>query len=165
MNTVEQGREREELTRLLSAFKPITLKEMESVQLMSRFDMKYVFRLSQLPAFLKTVAEDYQVLLIDGLQLFRYENQYFDTASLKSYHDHHNSRSSRYKIRYRRYLDNDKCFLEVKQKINTGLTKNQGCGLPNSKTNFLLLKLNSPENNWALIPNNCFHRSPIIFHV
>lgn len=123
MNIVEQGRQQEELTKLLSGFKPITLKEMESVQLMSRFDMKYVFRLSQLPAFLRSVAEDYQVLLIDGLQLFRYENQYFDTASLKSYHDHHNSRSSRYKIRYRRYLDNDKCFLEVKQKINTGLTK------------------------------------------
>ncbi len=123
MSTVEHVKEHEELSRLLAGFKPITLKEMESVQLMSRFDMKYIFRLSQLNAFLEKVKDDYQVLIIDGLQLFRYQNQYFDTAALKSYHDHHNSRASRYKIRYRKYVDNDKCFLEVKQKINTGLTK------------------------------------------
>lgn len=123
MNTAENQTVREELLQVLSGFTPIGLKEMEFVHLMSRFDVKYIFHRSQLPAFLKKLQQDYKVLTIDELPLFRYDNLYFDTTELKSYHDHHNGKSGRYKIRFRKYSDSEKCFFEVKQKTNKGLTE------------------------------------------
>ncbi|MEO6166971.1 MAG: polyphosphate polymerase domain-containing protein [Chitinophagales bacterium] len=130
MNTAENKTVRDELLQILSGFTPIGLKEMEFVHLMSRFDMKYIFHRSQLPSFLKKLQHDYRALTIDELPLFKYENLYFDTAALKSYHDHHNGKSGRYKIRFRKYSDSDKCYFEVKQKTNKGLTEKARLSVP-----------------------------------
>lgn len=111
------------MKHLLAAFRPIGLKEMEDVHLMSRFDMKYVFKLSLLPKLLEQLQHHYRALVIDDLPLFIYENLYFDSPELKSYHDHHNGKAVRYKIRFRKYTDSGKCYLEVKLKTNKGLTE------------------------------------------
>lgn len=141
MNIVEMDVEQTEILSKLAGFEPVSLKEIESVQLMSRYDMKYVFKLSQLPGFLGSLQKSYRVLRIDELPLFRYQNLYFDTAELKSYHDHHNSRASRYKLRYRKYVDSDKCFFEVKKKTNTGLTKKSRLRVDAFSKNLTLLEL------------------------
>lgn len=52
----------------------------------------------------------------------RYETLYFDTPAYKLYLDHHNGRTNRYKIRYRKYTDSNTIFFEVKYKNNKGRT-------------------------------------------
>ncbi len=111
------------ISGLLQPFRPISLTEMDEVHLMSRFDKKYVFSLSMLQSFLPELLKDYKVLVIDDLRLFQYENLYFDSADLKSYHDHHNGRSVRYKVRFRKYCDTQKIYFELKLKSNKGLTQ------------------------------------------
>lgn len=107
---------------LLSEYEPITLPELEADHLMSRFDEKYVFHASKLNAFLSALKNDYKVLSVNNQKMPLYENIYFDTPDLKSYHDHHNERANRYKIRIRRYSSSGDCFLEVKRKDNRGFT-------------------------------------------
>lgn len=107
---------------LLSEYEPITLPELEADHLMSRFDEKYVFHVSKLNSFLTALKNDYKVLSVNDEKIPLYENIYFDTPDLKSYHDHHNERVNRYKIRIRRYNSSGDCFLEVKRKDNRGFT-------------------------------------------
>ena len=85
---------------------------------------KYVFHSDKLKSFLHRLNEDYKLLSVNHKLIAPYENIYFDTPELKSYHDHHNQRSSRYKIRFRRYSDSDKCF-EIKRKDNRGFTSKE----------------------------------------
>lgn len=122
MNIADEAAIRKEIISILSGFRYIGLAEMERVHLMSRFDSKYVFHLSKLPEYLSKLSKDYETLRIDDLPLFRYENLYFDTSALKSYHDHHNGKSTRFKVRFRKYADTNRCFIEVKQKTNKGMT-------------------------------------------
>jgi hypothetical protein len=114
-----------EIRQVLSSFRPIGLKEMDDVHLMGRFDAKYVFHLSKLKSYLDRLKDDYRVLTINDLPIFGYENLYFDSSDLKSYHDHHNGRSSRYKVRFRKYSDSGKCYFEIKLKTNRGRTEKE----------------------------------------
>jgi hypothetical protein len=111
-----------EIRDVLEDFRPISLEEMEASHLMSRFDEKYVFHLSKLKDFLRQLNADYRVLSIRHRLLAIYENLYFDTPDLRSYHDHHNGKAARFKIRFRRYRDSGDCYFEVKMKDNRGLT-------------------------------------------
>ena len=112
-----------EIKSILSGYSVITLEEMEQSHLMSRFDEKFVFNVSKLPAFLEGLKSHYQILSVNSHVLSQYENIYFDTEDLKSYHDHHNGRGTRYKVRFRMYTDSGACYLEVKKKDNRGFTK------------------------------------------
>lgn len=123
MSTAENEKLLKVLQPILSGYQPISLHEMEEVELMSRFDSKYIFNASALPGFLRALHGDYQVLKVDQLTVFKYENLYYDTAALRSYLDHHNGRSGRYKVRFRNYADSENIYLEVKQKTNKGLTE------------------------------------------
>src|SRR6476660_5502007 len=72
---------------LLSEYDSITLPELEADHLMSRFDEKYVFHVSKLSSFLSALKKDYKVLSVNNQKMPLYENIYFDTPDLKSYHD------------------------------------------------------------------------------
>jgi hypothetical protein len=50
---------------------------------------------------------------------------YFDTPELSFYHDHHNGKRPRLKVRMRSYLSNGQTFLEVKKKENLLRTSKQ----------------------------------------
>jgi hypothetical protein len=108
---------------VLGEYNKITLKEMEESKLMSRYDQKFVFPITKLQAFLEELKNEYKVLSVNNQVMSSYENIYFDTPELKSYHDHHNKRASRYKIRVRKYNDSGDCFLELKMKRNKGITE------------------------------------------
>src|SRR2546428_14018618 len=105
-----------EIESALGNFTPITLEQLQADHLMSRFDEKYVFHLSKLKTFLEELKDSYKVLSVNDKLMAQYENIYFDTPDLKSYHDHHNGRTTRYKIRFRHYSDSGHSFLEVKRK-------------------------------------------------
>ncbi len=104
------------LNDILSKFNPISLKEMDSVQLMNRVDTKYVLSKNQFLDVLNELAQHYRALEIEGLRTAKYKSLYFDTDDLDHYMHHHNGYPNRYKVRIRRYVDSDLCFLEVKHK-------------------------------------------------
>ena len=125
MNTTDRKTTLETVKGILREYPVISLNEMEESHLMSRFDEKYLFHLSELTSFLEELKPFYRVLSVNDYLLAQYENIYFDTPDLKSYHDHHNGKATRYKIRFRRYADSGLCYFEIKRKDNRGYTNKE----------------------------------------
>ena len=103
-------------------FDKTTLAEMNSVSLMKRVDTKFILNESQLLEVLSKLYDDYKILEIDQERLMKYSTLYFDSQNKKCFKDHHNGKLNRYKIRMRKYLVSDICFLEIKKKNNLGIT-------------------------------------------
>ena len=106
----------------LSSFDKISLDEMNGVSLMKRVDTKFILAETQLLKVLAKLQKDYRVLEIDNERLMQYSTLYFDTQNKKCFKEHHNGKLNRYKIRMRKYLVSNICFLEVKKKNNLGVT-------------------------------------------
>ena len=112
----------QDLNAILRSFEPITLQDMDSVKLMDRTDTKFVFALAQLPEMLEQLKNDYCVLDVNGNRISRYESLYFDTKNFDLYHSHHRGKPSRFKVRFRQYVESELNFFEVKFKNNKGRT-------------------------------------------
>ena len=104
--------------KALSQFDSYGLNDLNNANLMNRVDSKFLLPISFLPDLLRQLHKHYKVLDIDGKRSFSYENQYFDTPFMDLYHEHHNGKLNRYKVRKRRYVDTNTEFLEVKLKNN-----------------------------------------------
>jgi hypothetical protein len=104
----------------LSHFDSITLEEMDDVKLLDRLDTKFTFRMEKLPLLLEEMKDDYRILEINGLRISRYETRYFDTKDFRLYLHHHNGKLNRYKIRFRKYVDSNITFFEIKLKNSKG---------------------------------------------
>lgn len=111
-----------DISQLLCSFDPITLAEMDSVKLLDRMDTKFIFNHNQLSYILEGLDQYYKILDVNGVKQSRYETLYFDTPDYQLYLNHHNGRKNRYKVRYRKYVDSDLIFFEVKYKNNKGRT-------------------------------------------
>ncbi|MCW5636171.1 MAG: polyphosphate polymerase domain-containing protein [Rubrivivax sp.] len=108
---------------LTSAFRPIGLKALNAkAAMLERLDNKYVVHAPALAAAVVDLASCFDVLEIDGQRSFTYETCYFDDAERRSYHDHHQGRRQRMKVRVRRYVEAALCFVEVKLKDKRGIT-------------------------------------------
>ncbi|TXB66742.1 polyphosphate polymerase domain-containing protein [Vicingus serpentipes] len=107
-----------ELDNVLKLFDPISLKEMDRVKLLNRVDTKYVFDISTLIKVLPEISTYYFILEIDGKRTNSYQTLYFDTANFDSYIQHQNGKLNRTKIRFRKYIESDLNFLEIKFKNN-----------------------------------------------
>ncbi|MDA9356919.1 polyphosphate polymerase domain-containing protein [Flavobacteriaceae bacterium] len=106
----------------LLSFDKTTLDEMNGVSLMKRVDTKFILTESQLFDVLPKLYRDYKILEIEQERLMKYSTLYFDTQNKKCFNEHHNGKLNRYKIRMRKYLVSDICFLEIKKKNNLGIT-------------------------------------------
>lgn len=113
---------KEELVHIINKLQPISLGEMDGVSLMKRTDTKFVIHQRDLIAVLENIKEDYKVLEINSNRVLTYSSLYFDTPLKKFYHDHHNRKVNRTKVRMRKYVESDICFLEIKQKDGKGKT-------------------------------------------
>lgn len=157
------------LPEILNNFSPITLAEMENVELMNRKDMKYFFDRNKLPEILEQMSADYKVLDINGTRLFNYRNIYFDTKDFFFYTQHHNKRVNRYKIRIRQYVESNINFLEVKFKTNTKRTLKSRIKIPeftevfSDKAKEFILQ-HTPFNSEDLVPTlrNDFKRFTLV---
>lgn len=118
----------------LSHFAPISLKEMDAVSLQSRMDTKYLVPATTLPRILEELAREYRMLVVDGHQGSMYRTQYLDTPELRAYHDHHNGRPRRSKVRMREYASSGLCFLEVKRRTGRGRTVKRRIPVPGLAT-------------------------------
>jgi len=113
----------EDVSELFGGLQPVSLDEMnERAALQSRKDNKYVVRLDELADRLDDLGDDHEVLEIDDQRLFDYESTYFDTASLRCFHDHISDRRPRFKVRTRCYVTTGDCFFEVKVSQEDGET-------------------------------------------
>jgi hypothetical protein len=121
-------------TSKLSGFASISLEEMNGVSLLKRVDTKFLTTSSELSKLLPFLYSDYQILEIDGNRLMNYSTLYFDTKDFHCYKEHHNGKAKRQKIRIRRYEESDICFLEVKEKQNTGMTNKVRCSIDDFET-------------------------------
>lgn len=111
-----------ELKNILNEFTPISLKEMDSVKLMDRTDTKFIFKYDQLPELLNQLKNDYNILEINKNRISKYESLYFDTIGFDLYHSHHRGKPSRFKVRFRKYVESELHYFEVKFKNNKGRT-------------------------------------------
>ncbi len=109
---------------LLRDMEPITLDDMRAVRLMNRVDTKYVISDEEVISFIDMAAKrGYRVQTIADRCVARYDTLYFDTEERATYIAHHNRQLRRQKIRTRRYVESDICFLEIKNKSNRGRTQ------------------------------------------
>lgn len=113
------------LTDMLHTYNGISLDELSRAPLMNRVDEKFAFPINKLEAFLDEMRPYYDVLNIDGKVIFDYTSQYFDNSSYSFFHDHHKAIPNRFKVRIRTYVDSNKSYLEVKEKIKGRTDKNR----------------------------------------
>ena len=106
----------------LLGFNSISLKDLDKVQLLNRKDTKFVFNQDSLLLFLDKLKPFYQVLEINGLRTFSYENTYFDTDEFLFYIQHHNESRKRFKVRHRKYCETNDQYFEIKIKDNKNRT-------------------------------------------
>lgn len=107
----------ERINQVLKNFDPITLAEMDRVKLMNRVDTKFAFSVNEFIEFLPVLSENYRVLEIEGTRTPFYESLYFDDDNFSFFKDHHNGRTNRFKVRFRKYVESNLIFLEIKHKF------------------------------------------------
>ena len=111
-----------QIAHIVNNLEPITLGEMDGVSLMKRTDTKFVIHEKDLISVLESIQDQYKILEINKNRMLPYSSLYFDTPAKKFYHDHHNRKVNRTKIRMRKYIESGICFLEIKQKDGKGKT-------------------------------------------
>jgi len=102
---------------ILLGFEPITLSEMDRVKLMNRVDTKFAFSLQHFIKFLPQLSVAYKILEIEDTRTPFYESLYFDDERFSFFQDHHNGRTNRFKVRFRKYVESNLTFLEIKHKF------------------------------------------------
>ena len=110
-----------QLDNIVNTFDSIHLEEMDSVKLMNRVDTKFTLTMDQLLAILPELKEHYRVLEVENTRMPLYESEYYDNKNLDFYIDHHRQKVDRFKVRFRKYVESNITFLEVKHK-NKGRT-------------------------------------------
>jgi hypothetical protein len=108
----------DQITAILKSFDPISLKEMDRVKLLNRVDTKYVFDIVTLKKVLPDISKYYYVLENDGKRTNSYQTLYFDTENFDSYIQHQNGKLNRTKVRFRKYVESNLNYLEIKFKNN-----------------------------------------------
>lgn len=106
----------------LEEYESHDLSDLKNAELMDRVDTKYLIPINIFEDVLAHLTPYYTALEIQGKRTFVYHNTYFDTPSLDFYHEHHQGKLNRYKVRHRQYVASNKGFLEVKLKNNKGRT-------------------------------------------
>lgn len=152
---------------ITSEFTKITLDEMDEVKLMNRVDTKFAFSFSQLESILTAIKDSYKILEIEGTRMPFYESLYFDDEDFKFYNDHYIGKVDRFKVRFRKYVESNLSFLEVKHKIKGRTKKSRitakeiGQSLTEDQQLFLEKILNS---DIELVPKlwNSFHRITLV---
>ena len=113
------------LAQVITGFDPVDLSGLDKVSLLNRQDTKYVIPFAIFPEILEALQNDYLMLDIKGHRHMTYQSLYYDTPDQKMYLLHHNGKLNRVKIRYRKYVETDTCFFEIKLKNNKSRTIKQ----------------------------------------
>ena len=107
---------------ILDSFDTISLKELNRLTPLKRFDSKFICHKSDLNYILGSLIDSYFILKIEDKLVFNYSNVYYDTPMNDFFNSHINGKLGRYKLRKRHYRDTDDVFIEIKYKNNRGET-------------------------------------------
>ncbi len=152
----------------LTKFSPISLKEMDNVSLLKRVDTKFLTTEKKLVEILTLISSEYNVLDIENKRLMKYSTLYFDSNDKILYKHHHNKKGNRHKIRIRKYVDSNICYLEVKKKNNVGVTNKFRCSIDDFETKLSpsSIKFIKKNTNYSHILNpvlsNTFNRFTLV---
>ncbi len=102
---------------------PATAQELDRAALTRRYDRKFILGAGLAERVLSAITDDYRVVLAGDERFALYDTVYFDTPSLRSFHEHRRGRRPRFKLRIRNYLDRDLSMLEYKEKTARGDTR------------------------------------------
>ncbi|MCR9173289.1 MAG: polyphosphate polymerase domain-containing protein [bacterium] len=155
------------LDNIINTFEPIHLNEMNGTALMNRVDTKFVITVKQLTEILPELQKHYKILEIEGLRLPQYESEYYDSKTLDFYIDHHRKKVDRFKVRFRKYVESDLSFLEVKHK-SKGRTDKQRImvkdlpGMMNAEHADFVKSTGVAQENLNYILTNKFHRITLV---
>lgn len=127
-----------QLEKKLAEYQSIDYENLRDLALMSRYDTKFIFHIENLLPIFDCLSDGYKIVEIHNKRAPGYKNLYYDTDDLLFYHQHHNQRVNRYKIRFRRYIDTDRCFFEIKCKNNKKKTAKVRFPLKEADLNFSL---------------------------
>lgn len=114
-----------------AAAHPVSLAELNAhAELLARHDNSYVVPAWLFEEFAVRLTDRrrpggppfFRVLDIDGRRCFRYRSTYYDTPTLRTFHDHRQQRRRRFRIRERVYEDSGERQFEVKLKSGRGET-------------------------------------------
>ena len=158
----------EQIKDVLKTFRPISLTEMDSVELMNRIDSKYIFGVTLLPEILNASKEHFRVLVINNERLFRYTTTYYDTPDLAFFRNHVSGKLNRHKIRHRTYESTGVSYLEVKFKTNKDRTikwrmKDEIKDSFNPKAcDFVRDRANISVDKLRPVVTNCFKRITLV---
>jgi hypothetical protein len=106
----------QQINDVINPFEVISLDEMDRVKLMNRIDTKFAFSFNELLTILPELSAHYTILEVDKNKAPFYESLYLDDTNFSFFHDHHKGKSNRFKVRFRKYVDSQLTFLEVKHK-------------------------------------------------
>jgi hypothetical protein len=120
------------IAETLSRFAPISLDQLNAkAAMLERLDNKYIIPAARLAPALHTFADLFDVLDIADKRAFAYATRYFDDPAQRGYHDHHQGRRKRCKVRVRFYVDAGFSYLEVKLKDIRDVTVKKRLKVPN----------------------------------
>ncbi len=125
---------RGDLAEAVEGFEPAEPADLERVSLQRRYDRKFLVPAEQLGAALRSLRDDYRVVLAGGERFAHYDTFYFDTPTLRFYHDHRRRRAPRFKVRIRNYADRGLSVLEFKEKTSRGDTHKRRWERPDIST-------------------------------
>jgi hypothetical protein len=157
----------EQLSKILSTFERISLKEMDRVKLMNRVDTKFAFSVGQFKKFLPQLIDNYRILEIEGTRTPFYESLYFDDEDFSFFRDHHNGRTNRFKVRFRKYVESDLIFLEIKHKFKGRTDKkrikvNEIPSELNQEHNAFIDSIIEEHHELKAVMWNSFHRITLV---
>jgi hypothetical protein len=107
----------------LSRFSPLSLEDLNGkAAMLERLDNKYIVQAASLQQAFAAFAGHFDILEIGNKRAFTYATRYFDDATRRGYHDHHQGRRKRCKVRMRHYVDAGFSYMEVKLKDKRSVT-------------------------------------------
>lgn len=111
---------------LTAPFRPISLEQLNAkADMLQRLDNKYVIRAADLERAMVALGAHFDILEIGGQRDFTYETCYFDDPARTNYFDQHRGRRKRSKVRMRKYVEANLCFVEIKLKAKRSITIKQ----------------------------------------
>lgn len=159
----------DKLASAVAALPVTSLDALDAVQLMRRFDTKYVLPETWLPDLFETMAAHAHVLEVAGHVECRYDNLYFELPGEQFLQDHLRGKARRMKVRSRTYGSNGLTFLEVKARVPGGRTDKHRLSCPGGvsaaltteQVDFLAGHLDDPHALEARL-NGAFHRTTLV---
>lgn len=106
-----------EMQLAAAALTPISLEQLRSVaNLQTRIDQKYIVTEATAAELVLALADDHEILELDGRRSFTYRSAYFDSSTLGAFRAHVQGRRKRFKCRTRHYVDSGLVVFELKLK-------------------------------------------------